>query len=81
MCTWEEVKGDEAGKEVTTFSSSKVCSSQVGLNMTTNSDERKFDKLVGMLKAEEMETDNNLLNISNLYNKLAAGSIYEYGDL
>ena len=49
--------------------------------MTTNSDERKFDKLVGMLKAEEMETDNNLLNISNLYNKLAAGSIYEYGDL
>ena len=32
------------------------------LNMTTNTDELKFDKLVGMLKEEEMERGNSLIS-------------------
>ncbi|XP_048619751.1 uncharacterized protein LOC106391669 [Brassica napus] len=33
--------------------------------MTTNTDELKFDKLVGMLKAQEMETDNSSVSTSS----------------
>ena len=35
------------------------------LQMTTNTDELKFDKLVGMLKAQEMETDSSSVSTSS----------------
>ena len=35
------------------------------LDMTTNTDELNFDKLVGMLKVEEMETDSSSVSTSS----------------
>ena len=44
------------------------------LKMTTNTDELKFDNLVGLLKAEEMETDGS--SVSTSRSVLRAGVTY-----
>ena len=51
MCTWEEVQEKKPVKKLLRCLPTKFGAHKAVLNMTTNTDEFKFDKLVGMLKA------------------------------
>lgn len=65
MCTWEKkYKEKKLVKKLVRCLPTKFGAHKAVLNMTTNMDELKFDKLAGMLKAEEMKVDSSSVSMS-----------------